>query len=213
MKANSDKFKYIIFHRNTEGIKTKLKFGEIELENLEHVKLIGVYLDRKLLFNHHINTIVNKAQKSLFVLLKIRKYLNQTQAMLLAKMFVLSNFKYCNLIWTFCSKKADEEINNIHKRVLRCVYNSPKENLNNLLNKNGDCNIHMLNLQSLMILIYKISKNDSPEITSNVFKFKELSYNLQSKLPIELTKVKTINYGTNTVFLKEDCYGTIYRMN
>ena len=85
---------------------------------------------------------------------------------------------------------------------MRCVYNSPKESLNNLLSKNGDCNIQMQNLQSLMTLIYKISKNDSPEITSNLFKFKELSYNLRSKLPIELTKLKTINYDTNTVCFK-----------
>ena len=70
--------------------------------------------------------MVSKAKKNLFELMGMRKYISQNQAMLLAKTFILSNFKYCNLIWTFCSRRASEAtINNIHKRVLRCVYKSP----------------------------------------------------------------------------------------
>ena len=93
MKANSDKFKYIIFHRNTEGIKTKLKFGEIELENLEHVKLLGIYLDRKLLFNHHINTIVDKAQKKSFCTIKNQKIFEPDSSHVACKNVCLIKFQ------------------------------------------------------------------------------------------------------------------------
>ena len=53
-----------------------------------------------------------------------------------------------------------------------------------------------------MTFIYKISTNDSPEININSFKFKELPYDLRSKLPVKLTKVNTISYGTNSLFFE-----------
>ena len=36
-------------------------------------------------------------------------------------LFVISNFKYCPIIWMFCGKGANNKINKIHKRALRVL--------------------------------------------------------------------------------------------
>ena len=70
--------------------------------------------------------------------------------MTLARVYTLSNFQYCRLVWMFCSETVNNKINKLHQRNLRCVYNAPEENLSQLLSRTRDCNIHTNNLQSLM---------------------------------------------------------------
>ena len=49
----------------------------------------------------------------------------------------MSAFKYCPLIWMFCSKTAINEVNKIHKGILRLIYKMEDENFENSLLKDN----------------------------------------------------------------------------
>ena len=102
----------------------------------------------------------------------------------------------------FCSKSDNTRINDLHKRTLRCVYNSPQESLDKLLTVNGKFDIHTINLQTLLLFMFKIVHNDCPEIAKDFFSTKDISYNLRSNSVINLPKCNTKTYGINTVFFK-----------
>lgn len=102
----------------------------------------------------------------------------------------------------FCSKFDNAKINQLHKRVLRCIHNSPSEDFEQLLDRNFTFDTHTQNLQSLMIFMYKVLKQDCPEIAKDFFIEKKLNYNLRSRILIHLPKCNTINYGTNSIFFK-----------
>ena len=57
--------------------------------------------------------------KQITKLFRIKKLLNLEQAQVLEEAYILSNFRYCPLIWMFCGKMSDNLIMKTHYRTLR----------------------------------------------------------------------------------------------
>ena len=68
--------------------------------------------------------------------------------------FIMSNFNYCPLIWKFCRKIQNKEIDRVHKRALRILFNDYISSFEKLLQKIGSDRIHVKNLLNLMIEIF-----------------------------------------------------------
>ena len=49
----------------------------------------------------------------------------------------MSAFKYCLLTWIFCNKTSNNQINKIHERTLRLVYEMEDANSEDLLLKDN----------------------------------------------------------------------------
>ena len=92
------------------------------LRKSETVRLLGITIDQNLTFKNHITDLCKLASNKLKALQRIRKYLTIDQTKMLTHAFIYSQFKYCNIIWMFCSKLDNNKINDLHKRALRCVY-------------------------------------------------------------------------------------------
>ena len=80
------------------------------------------------------------------------KYLSETS--------IMSAFKYCPLIWVFCNKTSNNQINKIHKRTLRLVYEMQDANFEDLLLKDNSWNVHESNIDTLLIEICKSIMKD-----------------------------------------------------
>ena len=73
----------------------------------------------------------------------------------------------------FCSKSENRQIEDIQKRILRCIYKEENGTFNHLIEKYKELSIHERNVQSLMLLIYRIINNLSPELIAESFKEKK----------------------------------------
>ena len=76
------------------------------------MELLGITLYKNVNFNWHIQNICRKANTKTEFFLRIRKFLNLEQAQVLAEAYILSNYRYCALIWMFCGKISDNLIVN-----------------------------------------------------------------------------------------------------
>ena len=86
------------------------------------------------------------------------------------KAFTSSHFGYCPLVWMFHSIKLNNRINNIVERALRIVYDDYSTSFNDLLLiKDNSVTIHIRNIQTLAIELYKAANCLSPEIMKYVF--------------------------------------------
>ena len=83
--------------------------------------------------------------------------------------FFNSQFNYCPLVWMFHSRSINNKINRLHERVLRILYNDFKSSFKNLLDKDGTVSIQVKNLQKLVTEMFKISKNFSVPLMSELF--------------------------------------------
>ena len=62
MKLNEDKYHLIIFGTREE--KVSMHVGEVQIEDSDDEKLLGITLDKKLTFKKHVQTICKKLVKS-----------------------------------------------------------------------------------------------------------------------------------------------------
>ena len=60
---NHDKFQFILFHNAVQSSDKSMKIGDTMSEPLESVKLLDVFVDRRLNFNVHISETCKKAGK------------------------------------------------------------------------------------------------------------------------------------------------------
>ena len=94
-------------------------------------------------------------------LTRIRRYLSKEQTKYLSEATIISAFKYCPLILMLCNKTSNNQINKIHTRSLRLIYEMQDVNFEDLLLKDNSWNVHESNIHTLLIEIYKSISNKS----------------------------------------------------
>ena len=166
------------------------------------VKLLGITIDEKLTFTRHIANVCSLANNRLRALTRIRRFLSTEQTKYLSEAYIMSAFKYCPLIWMFCNKTSNNQINKIHKRTLRLVYEMEDANFEDLLLKGNTWDVHENNIHTLLIEIYKLINNLSLPIMRDFFDLKNTRYDLRSKQLLKLLGTSSSRYGTQAPCFK-----------
>ena len=123
------------------------------ITNSREVKLLSVTLDSQLNFKSHATALCVKANRKVSAFARVAKYIDIQRAKLLYQSLIASTFKYYPLIWMFCGKAANDNIDRVQKRALRILLDDHESTFEALLAKNGETNIHTQNLRILMIEI------------------------------------------------------------
>ena len=127
-----------------------------EFGSLINKKLLGVHIDRTLSFDEHVSNLCKKAGRKLSVLARFSSYTTLTQRTVLMKSFIEAQFGCCPIVWMFHGRVLNRKINHLHERSLRIVYKDSIRSFHELLQKDHSFTIHLRNIQSLPIRLYKI---------------------------------------------------------
>ena len=165
----------------------------------DKVVLLGITIDNKLTFEAHIENLCKKATYKLWALQRIRKFITAMQAKALASSFVNTQFNYCAIVWMFCSRKSKFRLENIHKRVLRVVYNECEKNYKDLLADHDEISIHQKHLQFLGNEVFNSTNKLNLQFMWCFFENHESPYNLRCVSVIKLPGANTTKYGTNSL--------------
>ena len=114
-------------------------------------------------------------------------YTNQGQ--LLIRIFIMLQFSYCPLIWMCHSRTINAQINKFHERALRLFYNDKSFSFQEHLERDNSVTIHERNIQVLLTEIFKVKSGAAPEIMTEIFKFKDHSYDLRKNNYLERNNV------------------------
>ena len=147
MVANSGKFQIMFLGSKIDNSKITFAIENKQIKCKREVKLLGITIDEKLTFTKHIANICSLANNKLRALTRVRRFFSMEQAKYLSEAYIMSAFKYCTLIWMFCNKTSNNQINKIHKRTLRLVYEMENPNFEDLLLKDNLWNVHENNIQ------------------------------------------------------------------
>jgi hypothetical protein len=196
MKANPDKFQFIVSHRNKD-VTDPIVISGMSIAPEQKVKLLGITIDKKLTFDTYVENICRNASKQLNVLKRFSKILGQKQKLRVFQSFIVSNFNYCPVVWNFCSKGRAQLIEKIQERGLRYVYNSQLSyyDLLKISNRETMCNMR---LKKIAIYVYKCINKISPAYLHDVFKVKSSPYLMRSEIILVQPKVNTISHGLNS---------------
>ena len=120
MKLNSDKCHLLVSDHHYEEMFVNI--GKDKNWESKSVKLLGITIDKELTIDTHIDQACLKANKKINVLSRMQSFLSAKKRKVIFNSFIESQFKYCPLIWMFCSRKSNDKINRLHDRSLRIVY-------------------------------------------------------------------------------------------
>jgi hypothetical protein len=143
MCVNTSKTKFIIFH--TKGKRLDLQDSNLVFNNneigrtpdpnlvtpIERIcnsnvnpssrtyKLLGVYLDEHLSFDHHVRHICNKLSKSLFYLNRAKSFVDKQSLKMLCYSLVHSNLLYCIGTTSAMTQTNFKKIKLLQKKAIR----------------------------------------------------------------------------------------------
>jgi len=167
MLANATKFQFIVFGNKPEPL--SLPVQNSNLQNLPHVKLLGVTLDHKLNFNDHIRNICRKTAWQLAAFGRIAKYLDVQARLTIFRSFIESNFQYCKVVWHFCSKSDTKRLEKQLERGLRLVFQDFSSDYEFLLAKAELSSLRESRLRSLLVEVHNAVNEISPLYIQKLF--------------------------------------------
>ena len=156
MIVNPDKFQVILLDkRGSDNTNIELKIGTEKIKSTSSVKLLGVHIDDKLNFNHHINKLCKSAGNQLNALTRLKSILGLKERVVLDNSFIYSDFDFCPLVWMFSHKKSVNKIESRNKQALRFLLNDYENYYEELLEKSGKWNMNVQRIRFLCIELYK----------------------------------------------------------
>ena len=113
MIVNPDKFQVILLDkRGSDNTNIESTIGIEKIKSTSSVKLLGVHIDDKLIFNHHISKF---AVNQLNALTRLNLFIGLKERVVLVNGLTYSNFYYCLLVWMFSHKRSLNKIEILHK--------------------------------------------------------------------------------------------------
>ena len=96
LKANSGKSHIML----TADNKLKINAQGSLISNEKILKLLGLTVDNKLSFELHLTLVCKKVSQKPHALARVSKFISKKKLKVIMKVFIMSQFTYCPLIWT-----------------------------------------------------------------------------------------------------------------
>ncbi len=100
-------------------VKEPLKLGNVRLEEVANFKYLGITLDEKLNYNKCISEVVQKTSHKVWLLGKLRRYINSRMAVKIYKGMILPFFDYADIIYMGGNKGQLLKLQRIQNRALK----------------------------------------------------------------------------------------------
>ena len=142
-------------------------------------KLLGAHTDYELKFDRHIETLYEKVGKKLLVLSRVIKFMSTNEAQLLMGSFIMSQLSNHRLTWMCHSRNINNQINKLYECALRLTYSYKSSSFQELLERDKLVTIHERIIQVLLTVIFKVKSRVGSKIMTEIFKFKDHSYDLR----------------------------------
>ena len=197
MEANPTKFQAIIL-RNVDD-STNIPIRDNIVPSAKQVKLLGVTIDDRLDFHQHVSIICRRAGAQLRILQRLSSYIDEHSRMSIFRCFVLSNFNYCSLVWNFCGAEYTSKMERIQFRALKFVYNDFNTSYTELLARANLPTWQLHRKREILVEVFKSVNKMSPSFMWDLFKVKDITYNLRSNINVCLNHCRTKRYGLDSL--------------
>ena len=122
LSLNVKKTHYMVFtNAKNNRPKSELKIEGESISEVPKTKFLGVMIDQKLNWQHHISYISCKVAKGIGIIIKSRKILNNESLQSLYYAFVYPYMMYCNPVWGNASAVHINKLHVLQKKIVRII--------------------------------------------------------------------------------------------
>ena len=108
----------------TQAVDGQLQFGDTALSIEDHIKILGVDVDKELRFNQHIKKVAHLASLRVSALRRVAKFLDRRGLLLLYKAQIRPYLEYATLSWMSAAPTHLQRLNTVERRALRLIEGS-----------------------------------------------------------------------------------------
>ena len=177
--------------------KLNISIGGTVLSQVNSEKVLGVMIDNKLTWSHHINHIISKVNSLLALLRRIKKYLDHRTRVTFYNAYILPHFDFCCTIWGSCNNTLKNSLLKLQKRAARIILDQTdlQKSSCDLFSESGITKIDKRICYHKSLLVYKYFNKSTPSYFDNLLTplEKTSAYNtrLQQKKSLHIPKHKT----------------------
>ena len=123
LSLNVKKTQYMIFSRTMGRLHMPepLKYKNKIIEHVTEARFLGVIVDDKLTWAHHIKTVVSKMSRYIGILYRLKSNLPVETRKLIYHSLIQSHLNFCSLVWGFAAKSNIDKIFTSQKKGIRAV--------------------------------------------------------------------------------------------
>ena len=190
LRLNPDKCKFM-FLGTRPAIKkiNSMQLGELKINNnnMERVteaKVLGVTFDEILSWRKQVNLCISKAMSNFFQISRYKKFLNKESKIILCESIVLSQFNYCDIVYSNLDNYLKLKIQKIQNLCLRFIFDIKRNNYidyNPLRKELNWLDMNSRRLKHGLTLIYKILHGLAPNYLRDTFSLISEIHNVNTR--------------------------------
>ena len=92
---------------------------ELLIDNVSSVKSLGIFIDKNLRWQTHIDKLSKKVASGIGAIKRIRTFVPPSTLHYIYNALIQSHFDYCNLVWGNCGKTLFDRLHKLQNRAAR----------------------------------------------------------------------------------------------
>ena len=205
LSLNVAKTEFIIFRPPNRGLKNRitLELNKTKIHESTKIKYLGLILDRKLAWNHHISELSKKLSRAVGMLYKIRDFTPKRVLKSLYHSLFGSHLAYGLPVWGYASKLYTSRIKKLQKRAIRAItFSSYTAHTKPLFKDLDILPLDNLLFHKMSSLMWDVDKNILPPSLSSYFKKRDQVHDFNTRQAssgkYHIQAKNTIKYGVNS---------------
>ena len=147
-----------------------IKIEGHKLDEVQNTKFLGVYLDNKISWKHHIDYISGKVSRAIGMIVKARKFLTCESLKTLYYSFVYPFLIYCNHVWGKACPTSLKKLIMLQKKIVRIICGvNARTSCDPLFDELGFLRFVDINRYLIARFMYRWYLNDVPDLFHDFF--------------------------------------------
>ena len=168
----------MLFSNKINDLPENIIFDNTVLENVSVTRFLGILIDNKLSWKHHIDSICKTISRNIGVINKLKYFLPCRTLLTLYHTLILPYINYGITAWGCATQAQIHRILLLQKKSLRIIFQTQfRAHTDILFFENNILKVTDIYLFHLGLFMFKHSKNDLPSIFLNMF-YKNTSVHL-----------------------------------
>ena len=107
--------------RQRNDLRLSLYLDKTPIEQVSEHRVLGVTIDNEFRWHKHIDNVCKKVSRNLFLLFKLKHYVDSDARKLFFDAHVMSHINYASVIWRGASENCTKKLNSLHRRAIKLV--------------------------------------------------------------------------------------------
>ena len=153
-------------HQNNRST-LHLSLDNTTIDQVKEHKVLGVIIDEELKWESHINAVTSKFSRSLFLLNKLKPYIDTDARKMFFHAHCLCHINYASVVWDGAAPCHSKRLTSLYKRAINIILPDPSLSIDE-----KQIQLNILPLQKHLdfnkcVLVYKVQNELTPDYLSH----------------------------------------------